>query len=131
MILSRYICLSISIATKYQKDLRYKDLSNLRNQPTFNGDWLPGCSYDPCVSKMQLQGLVFFVNLFCWFSETNGINHLQLFPGLQCNYNYDFEVHAHRGKRSTKELNFKINTQVCYIRYVSHRLVKSITLSLF
>jgi hypothetical protein len=58
---------------------------------------------------MQLQVLVF---LFYSFSLTNGIGQLDLFPGLQCSYNYDLEVHTHRGKRSTKELNFKINAQV-------------------
>ena len=59
---------------------------------------------------MHLQVLMF---LFYSFSVANGIDQLDLFPGLQCSYNYDLEVHTHRGKRSTKELNFKINAQVC------------------
>ena len=58
---------------------------------------------------MQLQVLVF---LFQSFSLTNGISQLELFPGLQCSYNYDLEVHTHRGERSTKEVNLKINAQV-------------------
>ena len=60
---------------------------------------------------MRLQVLVF---LFYSFSPTNGVSQLELLPGLQCSYNYDLEVHTHRGKRSTKELNFNINAQVCF-----------------
>ena len=37
----------------------------------------------------------------------------ELFADLRCSYNYDVQVHTHRGDRSTKELNFKINARVC------------------
>ena len=70
----------------------------------------------PCFSRMQFQVLVFLINIFYSFSLTNGITQLELFPGLKCSYNYDLEVHTHRGKRSTKELNFKINAQVCSLQ---------------
>ena len=46
---------------------------------------------------------------------TDGSTQLDLFPGLQCSYNYDLQVHTHRGERSTKELNFKINVKVCIV----------------
>ena len=42
----------------------------------------------------------------------------ELFPDLRCSYNYDLQVHTHRGDRSTKELNFKINARVCNIHVV-------------
>jgi hypothetical protein len=48
------------------------------------------------------------------FYLTNAVTHLEIYPGLQCSYNYDLEVHAHRGERSTKELNFKINARVSF-----------------
>ena len=73
---------------------------------------------------MQLQTLIFCINVFYWFSLTNAIKQLELIPGLECSYNYDLEVHAHRGERSTKELNFKLNAQVflfifvCCIKYI-------------
>ena len=35
---------------------------------------------------------------------------LDLFPDLQCSYNYDLQVHTHGGERSTKELNFNLNS---------------------
>ena len=65
------------------------------------------------MSRMQVQGLLFLINLFCSFSLAKGIEQLELIPGLKCSYNYDLEVHAHRGERTTKELNFKVNAQVC------------------
>lgn len=61
----------------------------------------------------NMKGLVFLIKLLCSFSLANGIKQLELFPGLKCSYNYDLEVHAHRGERTTKELNFKVNAQVC------------------
>ena len=64
---------------------------------------------------MQLQVLTTLISLFYTFSVTNGASQLKLFPGLKCNYNYDIEVHTHRGERSTKELNFKLNAQVYFL----------------
>ena len=68
------------------------------------------------ISRMRLRGLLFVLNLFCSVFLTNGVKQLELIPGLKCSYNYDFEVHAHRGERTTKELNFKINAKVCLFR---------------
>lgn len=62
---------------------------------------------------MHFPVLVLFINLIYLFSVANGIKQLDLLPGLLCSYNYDLEVHAHRGERSTKELNFKLNALVC------------------
>jgi hypothetical protein len=70
-----------------------------------------------CQYRMKLQTLVLLIYAFSLFYSTNGISQLELFPGLKCSYNYDLEVHTHRGERSTKELNFKINVQVCYISF--------------
>ncbi len=50
---------------------------------------------------MQLNILAILIKLFFSFFGTNGINQLELFPGLQCSYNYDLELHTHRGKHST------------------------------
>jgi hypothetical protein len=75
---------------------------------------LPSWNFVARFSRMQLQLLAIFLYLFYSFPVTNGIGQLELFPGLQCSYNYDLEVHTHRGKRSTKELHFKINAQVCF-----------------
>ena len=62
---------------------------------------------------MHFPALTFSViYLFYFFSLTDAVSQLKLIPGLQCSYNFDLEVHTHRGKRSTKELNFKINAQV-------------------
>ena len=52
------------------------------------------------------------IYLLYFFSLTAAVSELKLIPGLQCSYNFDLEVHTHRGKRSTKELNFRINAQV-------------------
>lgn len=46
------------------------------------------------------------------FYSTDAVTHLEIHPGLRCSYNYDIVVHTHRGERSTKELNFKINAKV-------------------
>ena len=73
---------------------------------------------------MQLQVLVF---LFQSFSLTNGISQLELFPGLQCIYNYDLEVHTHRGERSTKEVNLKINAQVRFASVIPASLIVIVT----
>ena len=53
------------------------------------------------------------ISLFCL---TGAVTHLEIYPGLQCSYNYDLEVHTHRGERSTKEINFKINAKVGFVR---------------
>ena len=66
----------------------------------------------PSFSRMKLQVLTFSIHLFYSVSLTNAVSELKLFPGLHCSYNFNLEVHAHRGKRSTKELNFKMNGQV-------------------
>ena len=47
---------------------------------------------------------------------------LELFPDLRCSYNYDLQVHTHRGDRSTKELNFKINARVCTCSWFKKRI---------
>jgi hypothetical protein len=73
---------------------------------------------------MQLQVLVF---LFQSFSLTNGISQLELFPGLQCSYNYDLEVHTHRGERSTKEVNLKINAQVRFASVIPVSYIAIVT----
>ena len=59
--------------------------------------------------------LAICIQVFSVFYLTNAVTHLELYPGLQCSYNYDLEVHAHRGERSTKELNFKINVRVSFV----------------
>lgn len=46
------------------------------------------------------------------FFSADAVNHLEIYPGLKCSYNYFLEVHTHRGERSTKELDFKINAKV-------------------
>ena len=61
--------------------------------------------------------LASLVWLFYSFALTDGVSQLQLFSGLHCTYNYDVEVHTHRGERSTKELNFKVNAQVYFANY--------------
>ena len=71
---------------------------------------------------MQLQVLATFISLVYAFSQTNGVSQLELFPGLKCSYNYDVEVHTHRGERSTKELNFKLNAQVFFSNFISEKV---------
>ena len=77
-----------------------------------NSDLLNSSISAPSFSRMKLQVLTCSIHLFYLFSLTNAVSQLELFPGLQCSYNLDLEVHTHRGKRSTKELNFKMNGQV-------------------
>jgi hypothetical protein len=59
--------------------------------------------------------VIFCIQVFSVFYLTDAVTNLQIYPGLQCSYNYDLEVHTHRGERSTKELNFKINARVCFV----------------
>jgi hypothetical protein len=54
-----------------------------------------------------------FIQVFSATHLIGAVTELEIYPGLQCSYSYDLEVHTHRGERSTKELNFKINTRVC------------------
>ncbi|XP_028399178.1 uncharacterized protein LOC114522645 isoform X2 [Dendronephthya gigantea] len=54
----------------------------------------------------------FFPFFFLLFYLTDAVTYLEIYPGQQCSYNYDLEVHTHRGERSTKELNIKINAKV-------------------
>jgi hypothetical protein len=58
--------------------------------------------------------LAICIQVFSVFYLTDAVTHLELYPGLQCSYNYDLEVHTHRGERSTEELNFKINARVSF-----------------
>jgi hypothetical protein len=58
--------------------------------------------------------LAICIQVFSVFYLTDAVTHLEIYPGLQCSYNYDLEVHTHRGERSTKELNFKINARVSF-----------------
>ena len=62
--------------------------------------------------------LASFVHVFAIVSFADAVTHLEIYPGLQCSYNYDLVVHTHRGERSTKELNFKINAKVCLADFV-------------
>jgi hypothetical protein len=58
--------------------------------------------------------LLICLNVFSLFYLTEAVSRLEIHSGLQCSYNYDLEVHTHRGERSTKEVNFKINAKVCF-----------------
>lgn len=59
--------------------------------------------------------LAICTQIFAIVYFTDAVTHLEIYPGLQCSYNYDLVVHTHRGERSTKELNFKINAKVCLV----------------
>ena len=61
--------------------------------------------------------LAICIQLFSIFYFTDAVTHLEIYPGVQCSYNYDLEVHTHRGERSTKELNFKINAKVSFVDF--------------
>ena len=65
-----------------------------------------------------MKWLASFAHIFAIVSFTDAVTHLEIYPGLQCSYNYDLVVHTHRGERSTKELNFKINAKVCLADFV-------------
>ena len=86
---------------------------------TYSSKSLPFISnlkFVPRFSTMHFLALTFSTTyLFYLFSLTDAVSQLRLIPGLQCSYDFDLEVHTHRGKRSTKELNFKINAQVGYV----------------
>ena len=64
-----------------------------------------------------MKWLASFVHIFAIVSFTDAVTHLEIYPGLECSYNYDLVVHTHRGERSTKELNFKINAKVFLCRF--------------
>ena len=65
----------------------------------------------------EMHLLVIYIQVFAAFYFTDAVTHLEIYPGLQCSYNYDLEVHTHRGERSTKELNFKINARVSFVDF--------------
>ena len=65
-----------------------------------------------------MKWLASFVHIFAIVSFTDAVTRLEIYPGLQCSYNYDLVVHTHRGERSTKELNFKINAKVFLVDFV-------------
>ena len=55
------------------------------------------------------------LQIFSLLYLADAVSHLEIYPGLLCSYDYDLEVHTHRGERSTKELNFRINAKVCFV----------------